>query len=127
MASELMTVCESFPLLALPKDDGFTCQIDNNKKIRSMNKTKKTGLFSVLLGSAMAISANAGEKIWDFETDPFEEFPFITSNQEDLVWGGQGWDDWVAEGNPGGFSPSVKRARGSVPLRFCLTLIMENS
>jgi len=51
----------------------------------------------------MAISANAGEKTWDFETDPFEEFPFITSNQEDLVWGGQGWDDWVAEGNPGGF------------------------
>ena len=62
-----------------------------------MHTSNKIKLFSAVLGSALAASAHAGEKTWDFETDPFEEFPFITSNQEELVWGGQGWDDWGAD------------------------------
>ena len=77
-----------------------------------MQRTKRFSVLSGLLGTALAFSANAGEKTWDFETDPFEEFPFITSTQEDFVWGGQGWDDWGAEGNPGGFF-SITEATGS--------------
>ncbi len=60
----------------------------------------------------IGFQANAGEKTWDFETDPFDEFPYIASSQEDFVWGGQGWDDWGAEGNPGGFF-SISEATGS--------------
>ena len=59
----------------------------------------------------IGFQANAGEKTWDFETDPFDEFPYIASSQEDYVWGGQGWDDWGAEGNPGGFF-SISEATG---------------
>ena len=57
-------------------------------------------------------SRQTREKTWDFETDPFDEFPYIASSQEDYVWGGQGWDDWGAEGNPGGFF-SISEATGS--------------
>jgi len=78
-----------------------------------MQRTKRFNALSGMLGAALAITAQAGEKTWDFETDPFEEFPFITSNQEELVWGGQGWDDWGAEGNPGGFF-SISEAAGSI-------------
>ena len=67
------------------------------------------GVSVVTLG--IGFQANAGEKTWDFETDPFEEFPYIASSQEDFVWGGQGWDDWGAEGNPGGFF-SISEATG---------------
>ena len=60
----------------------------------------------------IGFSANAGEKTWDFETDPFDEFPYIASSQEDYVWGGQGWDDWgAARVNPGGFF-SISEATG---------------
>ena len=57
-------------------------------------------------------SVQAGQRTWDFETDPFEVFPYISSSQEQLVWGGQGFDDWGAEGNLGGFF-SISEAAGS--------------
>ncbi|MGA0408499.1 MAG: hypothetical protein ACO3PR_10460, partial [Limisphaerales bacterium] len=46
-----------------------------------MQRTKRFSALSGMLGAALAITAHAGEKTWDFETDPFEEFPFITSTQ----------------------------------------------
>jgi len=84
-----------------------------------MIKRHKNSLGKRLMGFAgvsvatlgIGFQANAGEKTWDFETDPFDEFPYIASSQEDFVWGGQGWDDWGAEGNPGGFF-SISEATG---------------
>ena len=87
--------------------------------IKVMIKRHKNSLGKRLMGFAgvsvatlgIGFPANAGEKTWDFETDPFDEFPYIASSQEDFVWGGQGWDDWGAEGNPGGFF-SISEATG---------------
>ena len=70
----------------------------------------------------IGFQANA-EKTWDFETDPFDEFPYIASSQEDYVWGGQGWDDWGAEGNPGGFFSISEQLEALGPLPFYLTLM----
>ena len=63
-----------------------------------MIKRHKNSLGKRLMGFAgvsvatlgIGFQANAGEKTWDFETDPFDEFPYIASSQEDFVWGGQG-------------------------------------
>jgi len=67
-------------------------------------------------GVAFAFSAQAGTRTWDFEDDPLDPnsddaFEYIASSQEDFVWGGQGFDDWGAEGNPGGFF-SITEATG---------------
>jgi len=75
-------------------------------------KSRKPWFAALAAAGLCTLALHAGERTWDFETDPFEDFDFIQSTQEDLVWGGQGFDDWGAEGNPGGFF-SISEATGS--------------
>jgi hypothetical protein len=90
-------------------------QIATNNKpvaIPMENKNRRTLKWSALaVGAAFALSAQAGERTWDFETDPFDDFEYVESTQLDFIWGGQGFDDWGAEGNPGGFF-SITEATG---------------
>jgi hypothetical protein len=78
------------------------------------NKNRRTLKWSALaVGAAFALSAQAGERTWDFETDPFDDFEYVESNQLDFIWGGQGFDDWGAEGNPGGFFSITEATEGT--------------
>ncbi len=68
--------------------------------------------LAAVIATAAITSANAGERTFDFEEDPADEFE-ITSTQEDLVWGGEGgFNDFAGTGNPGGFL-SITEATGS--------------
>ncbi|RZO73667.1 MAG: hypothetical protein EVA71_01910 [Limisphaerales bacterium] len=75
------------------------------------NNRRKMKWSALAVGAVFALSAQAGEKTWDFETDPFDDFDYIDSTQLDYIWGGQGFDDWGAEGNPDGFF-SITEATG---------------
>ncbi len=57
---------------------------------------------------AAAVPAQAGERTFDFENDPEDEFE-ITSTQQDIVWSEFG--DFAGTGNPGGFL-SITEATG---------------
>ena len=78
--------------------------------MENMNR-RKMKWSALAVGAVFALSAQAGEKTWDFETDPFDDFEYIESTQLDYIWGGQGFDDWGAEGNPAGFF-SITEATG---------------
>ena len=75
------------------------------------NNRRKMKWSALAVGAVFALSAQAGEKTWDFETDPFDDFDYIDSTQLDYIWGGQGFDDWDAKGNPDGFF-SITEATG---------------